>query len=301
MKKRNAGREALIQLLIVLPIVAALLGWKADFIKQFYFHQDNPQLGLILNGVVVALFVLGIIKLIIAFLSYSSEERNINLFIRSRVKGSEKLARRIDEDSLIGDRFMRIRELYEANVPINHGSISSIMMAEASRHLIFPRFVNNILILLGVFGTIISLLLALAGASDVLNSVSGDGMGTVLHGMNTALTTTATAIVAYFIYTYFYNKLTFVHSYVFARLEDAVLTYIVPEFTFESEAVNKKIHDVVHDLSNAVERLHADSNEIAESLRKMSDWSDRQNEQLALISQQLKVMSELLMKGFRLN
>ncbi len=301
MKRGNAGREALIQMVIILPVIAALAFWQRDFIKAIYFHGQASSLGLVLNAVIVGLFVVGIIKLIISFLVYSREERNILLFVKSRQQGSERLARKIDEDSLIGERFMRIRDLHERNVPINHGIISSIMMAEAGRNLNFPRFVNNILILAGVFGTIISLLLALAGASDVLDSVSGEGMELVLHGMNTALTTTATAIVAYFIYTYFFHKLLSVHSTVFARLEDAVLTYVVPEFAYDSDTTNRQIFEVVGELAKAVQTLRADTDGIAISLEKMSDWSDKQNEQLNKLGLQLENMTVLLAKGFRID
>jgi len=301
MRKSNAGREALIQMAIILPVVAGLIFWQRDFIQQIYFHGQTSSLGNILNAIIVGLFLIGVIKLIMSFLVYAREEKNIQLFVKSRQQGSEKLARKIDEDSLIGERFMRIRDLHERNVPINHGVISSIMMAEAGRNLNFPRFVNNILILAGVFGTIISLLLALAGASDVLDSVSGEGMELVLHGMNTALTTTATAIVAYFIYTYFFHKLLSVHATVFARLEDAVLTYIVPEFSFDEDTNNRKVHELVGELARAVQTLRADTDGIAASLQKMSDWSDKQNEQLNLLSLQLENMTVLLAKGFRID
>ena len=130
----------------------------------------------------------------------------------------------------------------------------------------FPRFVNNVLILTGVFGTVSSLIFALVGATDVLQTaVPGAGMGLLLLGMNTALTTTATAIVCYFFFTYFYHRFTDLQTWVISRLERAVLLYMVPDFTFEAETVNHQTKLLVEDVRELVVEMREGLGGIAQA------------------------------------
>ena len=155
--------------------------------------------------------------------------------------------------SLLADRYDTIRELFNGGGPVDHGAISAIMIAEESLHQSFPRFVNNVLILTGVFGTVSSLIFALVGAGDVLRASSPDaGMGLLLLGMNTALTTTATAIVCYFFFTFFFHRLTDLQTWVFSQVERASLLYMVPEFTYEPEAVNHQTKLLVEEVKHLV-------------------------------------------------
>ncbi|MDA8134023.1 MAG: hypothetical protein M0T82_05320 [Desulfobacteraceae bacterium] len=75
-----------------------------------------------------------------------------------------------------------------------------------------------------------------------------EGMAIMLSGMNTALTTTATAITCFFIYSYFYGKLTDVQTHVFSVVEKTVLIHIIPRFAFDTETVNHQTAQLIGEL-----------------------------------------------------
>jgi len=189
------------------------------------------------------------------------------------------------------------------------------MVAEESLYQSFPRFVNNVLILTGVFGTVTSLIIALVGASDVLqNTLPGEGMGVMLLGMNTALTTTATAIVCYFLFTYFYQKLSDVQTYLFSQLERAVLLHVVPEYVFEPEAVNLQTKQLVNEVRDLVTELRAGVGDVQRHLTlvhehgesQLEKWSaalrgqGEQNQRIDTLLARLDQLRQVLIEGFRL-
>jgi len=229
---------------------------------------------------------------------------------------TEQVLAEFDDPSLLRERFATIKELFEGGGPVDHGAISSIMLAGESLHLSFPRFVNNVLILTGVFGTVSSLIFALVGASDVLQTaVPGSGMGLMLLGMNTALTTTATAIVCYFFFTYFFHRFTDLQTWVVSRLERAALLYMVPDFTFEPEAVNHQAKLLVEDVRQLVTEMREGLGGIEGAVARIDESSRARHEQgAAIIARQetqngkldeslaqLAALRSVLIEGFRLN
>jgi hypothetical protein len=205
------------------------------------------------NVFIFILFLMGVLQLIRIFRRYSYEEQQVAILVRGKESGDSNIFGRISPDSIIYNRYATIKKLYDRKVPINHGAISSIMIAQESIYQSFPKFVHNVLILTGVFGTIISLILALVGASSMLDNVTaGKGINVMLLGMNTALTTTATAIICFFFFTFFYQKLTDIQTHLFSTIENAVMMYIVPEFSFDTEVINYKTEQLIKDLRELI-------------------------------------------------
>ena len=313
---KTKSNKALTHMIVVLVVVIGFSGiisiWKADLVKSIYFIDEKT---IILNGMIFLLFLMGIIHLIKAFHHYSFEEKQIVAFIREKETAAENFIENISLESIIVKRYFSIKDLYERQVPIHHGALSSIMAAEESLYQSFPKFVNNVLILTGVFGTIVSLIFALVGATSVLETtLPGEGMGVMLLGMNTALTTTATAIVCFFLFTYFYQRLTDIQTYVFGKIEEAVITYIVPEFSFDSEAINYRTQLLIKELSDLVSELKTGSGFIQDSLTGLNDHNQQYLEKMgALITKQdnqlgktenvigkLEKIKDVLVNGFRL-
>lgn len=308
--------KTLIRMLFGLLIFCGIVAWQYQFIKSVYFGEQGTLLGLIINGFILVLFILGLIKLAQAFFHYSFEEKQLQLFSTIVESGNRTAIQKVSPRSIIAKRYDAIKSLYERGVPINHSAMASITVSEESLYQTFPKFVNNILILTGVFGTIISLILALAGASDVLKtSASGEGMWNIIKGMNTALNTTATAIICFFFFTYFYQKLADVQTYVFAKVEEFVLTYIIPEFSFDEESIYYKTDNLIKELGEIVVELRRGVSFIENSIsglnshnvaviEKLNTMISRQEGQLKRTEQSIEFIQKLatiLKEGFRLN
>lgn len=315
---RTRSRRALIQLSIVLAVMMSVTVffalWRREFVAEVFLADGRA---IFLNGVVILIFWLGIGQLFRGLAHYAHEEQAVARFSRLRADGVESEAIFDDPDceSIIADRYFTIKNLFAHGTPINHSAISAIMVAEESLYQSFPRFVNNVLILTGVFGTVCSLILALIGASSVLQTaIPGEGMGLMLLGMNTALTTTATAIVCYFLFTYFYQKLTDVQTYLFSQIERAVLLHIIPDFSFDTESVNHQTKLLIEEVRGLVKETREGVGDIERTLAKSTDlheaqlqkWQpilaghEEQSSRLAGILSRLDELRQVLVEGFRL-
>jgi hypothetical protein len=145
-------------------------------------------------------------------------------------------------------------------------------------------------------------------------NAAGEGIGVMLLGMNTALNTTATAIVCFFLFTFFYQRLADLETYVLSRVEEAVLVHIIPEFAFDSEAVNYKTERLVSELQLLVEEMKSGTDVIRDSLTGLNKYNraylaritalvtrqDNQAEQTQQVLSQLQKIETVLKDGFRL-
>jgi hypothetical protein len=316
MKTRKTKSElALIQmvtmLLLVLGLLAAIALWNREMVEKIYFADRKT---IVLNGFIFLMFITGVIYLIRAYAHCRAEERHLERFISDTQRG-EFAPENLPARSLIARRYDTIKNLYDRGVPIDHGAIAAIMVAEESLYQSYPKFVNNVLILTGVFGTVVSLIFALVGAGSVLaNALPGEGIGVMLLGMNTALTTTATAIVCFFLFTYFYQRFNDIQTYLFSKLEEAVLVYIIPEFAFDSDALNYKTERLIKELGAVVAELKKGTDFIQASLADLNRFHDDSNRRLdVLIARQdsqlekadavadrLETVKAVLEDGFRL-
>ena len=304
--------QMLTSLALVLVAVAGICAWRWDLVRSIYFIDAKT---VILNGIIFLIFISGLAYLIRAYAHCRFEEKQVETFIREKETGTFS-PESLPPTALITRRYETVRELHQRRVPIHHGALAAIMAAEESLHQSYPRFVNNVLILTGVFGTIVSLIFALVGATSILGTADpGKGMEVMLLGMNTALTTTATAIVCFFLFTYFYHRMTDIQNYLFGRLEEAVLVHIVPEFAFDTEAIQYKTEQLIRELRQLVAELRKGADTIQGSLEGI----DRHNEATlqkaeAMIGKQdhqldktetllikLEKIKEVLVDGFRLN
>ena len=200
--RRNFSRRMLFRLVFFGVIAVAILLASYGYINDLYLENQLTPVGLIINGGIMLAFLLGLIKIISSLWFYMQEESALARFVRQfKDDDAARLLKGVNPNSVIARRYNTIRSLSERHVRINHGALASTLLADESTRTSFARYIGNILILTGVFGTIVSLSVALVGASSLLETAQDTGsMGLVIHGMSTALSTTITAILCYLCY-----------------------------------------------------------------------------------------------------
>ena len=300
--KKNYSRSVLFQFLMLSVLVAFLLLINHEFLFNLYLKNQETNTGFIVNGSILGLFIIGLLRLIMLLLRYSREEYALARFIQNVQDEVTLPTERISKKSLIYNRYVSVLEISKHNVAVNHSALASVLVATESTRLSLPRFISNILILTGVFGTIISLSIALMGASDIIDSADGiSGMSIVIHGMSTALSTTATAIVCYLFFGYFYMKLTDVQTELLSGIEQATTLYIMPRFTYQTDSMLHEVGNLVKALHEAASVMADTQVDFAEAGRNLSELSGTYANRLATLSTDIDEIKSLLRHGFRLS
>lgn len=313
--RNNLSRKILLRMIIIAAVSAAILVWKLDFINSVYFRDQLTATGLIINGSILALFVLGLVKIIWILFTYGKEERAVRRFVENLEDNVSPLID-ISENTIIARRFRTMEHLHQANTPVNHNALASTLVAAESTRNSFPKFITNILILTGVFGTIVSLSIALIGASDLLASaVDVNGMGLVVHGMSTALSTTITAIVCYIYFGYFYLKLTDVQTNLVSGVEQVTNNYLLPRFQVQTESILYEFTGLIRSLQGLVNQMEGSQqsyNQLADEMKKSQEaFEDLENRigaslveiyktKIQPVADDMNDIKKLLKIGFRL-
>ena len=184
------------------------------------------------------------------------EEAALSRFIHNADnRPDEELLEGVSANTMIGRRYATLLRLHDTRTPINQNALAATLVASESTRNSLPRFIHNILILTGVFGTIVSLSIALIGASDVLeNAISATGMGMVIHGMSTALSTTITAIVCYVFFGYIYQRLTDAQTNLISGVEQVTTTYLMPRFQVQTDTVLYEFTGLIRALQGLIDQ-----------------------------------------------
>tara|TARA_B100000029_G_scaffold46468_1_gene42803 strand:- start:11357 stop:12298 length:942 start_codon:yes stop_codon:yes gene_type:complete len=308
MKKRTLGqtgrpriaRYALIQLAIAggLLLLAGL--WQREFLTEVYIKNQLTTVSWAINGGIVMLFLAALIRLVQSFFRYDKEERALNHFLEQASKRGESM-QGIGGDTIIAERYRTLRELNQKRTRIDHSALAATLVAKESSRSGFPRFVHNVMILTGVFGTIVSLSIALLGASEmIVGNTQISSLGLVVHGMSTALSTTMTAILAYFFLGYFYLKLTDAQTQIIGRVEHATTTLLLPRFQVKEETLIEDFSDIIRAAGALVKRLDASQGQYAETANQLNEVLAAYRDEMRQHSKGLSEITELLKDGFRL-
>ncbi len=300
--RKHFSRNTLFRMLLLAAVVAGVVVWKIDLVNSVYFKDQLTAMGLVMNGAIVALFSLGLLKMIGTFALYLREEAAVVRFLRNLDQGRDRdLLQGVPPGSIIGRRYLTLRHLYEARTPINQGALAATLVASESTRTSFPKFINNILILSGVFGTIVALSLALLGASDMLeNAIDTGGMGMVVHGMSTALSTTITAIVCYAFFGYFYLKLTDAQTNLVSAVEQVTATHLMARFQVQTDSVLYEFTGLIRSLQSLVQQMESTQQQFGQVQINLDTTLEDYRDQLRGVGQDMTTMTRILRTGFRL-
>ncbi len=250
--------KVIIQLCVAIVVIIILLAWNSDFIYQFYFQNQQTLTGIIINSSIAALLIFGLINIVWHLLRYKREEQAIASFVNNIEALRQDLTHGLNPHSMIVKRYATMKSIQSANGEINHSALSAMLTADEATKFGLVKFINNILILTGVFGTIVSLSIALLGASDLIDSADGSlgGMGLVIHGMSTALSTTITAIVSYVLFGYFYTRLNDAQTHLLSGIEHLTSVYLLPKMVKTTEGITYEAATLVKSVREAADNLN---------------------------------------------
>jgi hypothetical protein len=299
--RRNFSRRILFRLLVLSVIVAAILFMNYSYVNDLYIKNQLTPVGLVINSGILLAFLLGLLKVISSLWYYMNEESALARFVRQFNGDSRKLLKGVDSKSIIVRRYNIIRKLSEKHVRINHGALASTLLADESTRTSFARYIGNILILTGVFGTIVSLSVALVGASSLLETAQDTGsMGLVIHGMSTALSTTITAILCYLFYGYFNLKLGDAQTHLLSGVEEATTVYLLPKYARDSESILQEVSGLVHGLREAAGAMLSIQDEYALAGNRLIEVAADLRQQMSGSAENIDSIKQLLRDGFRL-
>ena len=299
--QRHLSRNSLFRMIIFAIAIGGLVLWKLDYINAVYFRDQLTVTGWVINGAIITLFGLGVLKMAGIFLGYLREESALLRFIKNIDNEETDLLKSVSKKSIIARRYNTLELMHGNKTPVNQSALASTLVASESTRNSFPRFISNTLILTGVFGTIVSLSLALIGASDMLeNAVNVGGMGLVVHGMSTALSTTITAIACYLYFGYFFLKLTDVQTNMISAIEQITTTHLMPRFQLKTDNVLYEFTGLIRSLQTLVTQMSDSQNRFIEVEQRLVETVDAYKEHVEGMNQELTDIKGILRIGFRL-
>jgi hypothetical protein len=298
--RQNFSANMLLRLVVLSLIVFAGVLANIDFFKDLYFSHQLTSASLVTNGGILTLFSLGMVKVVASLLRYMREESAIAKFV-SAIGGDRNPLKGISSRSLIIQRYTMIMAMSERNARINQSALAATLVADESTRTSFAKYVSNILILTGVFGTCVSLSIALTGVTNLLDSAQGTGnMGMVMHGMSTALSTTITAIVSYLFFGYFYLKLIDAQVHVLSSIEEVTTLYLLPKLARDKDSMLHEVAGLVHGLRQAAEAMRVTQQDYAEAGNRLHEMLASLDLRVNSVTDDVGTIKKLLRDGFRL-
>ena len=294
--------KIIIQFGVVITAAILLVALNVDLIYPFYFESQLTNTGVVINSAILALLVIGLGNVFYHLLRYRREENAIAGFVNNVESIRPDLMEGLPANSMVVKRQLTMQSIQRANGEINHGALAAMLNADEATHFGLIRFINNILILTGVFGTIVSLSIALLGASDLIDSsdASLGGMGLVIHGMSTALSTTITAIVSYVIFGYFYTRLNDVQTHCLSGIEQLTSIYLMPLYVKSNEDIVHKMGDLIKSVIHATDRLKQTQETYQNAAMTLQQTISTNQQQVDQLADEIHGIKQILRDGFRL-
>jgi len=314
MQELRQSQSIMVQMLVVALLLTGLAVYFSDTLAMVYLSNQQTSAGYALNGLIVVLFALALGRVLVLLYEYNREEKALNRVQRNMGFGSDILLDEVDPASIIAVRIATMAGMRLKHVPIPQHAMASALLATESTRTALVRFIHNILILCGVLGTIISLSIALFGASNMLEqAVSSTGMGLVIHGMSTALSTTMSAIVCYLVLAYFLTAIQNLQTRFLGRLEEITATHLLPLYQITEAAISQHSVDLVAEAHVLMQAINEKINQLdlsalkeemqqgrLQSQQLYADAKEQSQQQHEESKAQFRELAAILKDGFRL-
>ena len=238
--------------------------------------------------------------MVMVLFRYVNEHRILLHLTELLKENAKNPTARLSPKSLAVSRYKAIEWVAGQNAPINQAALAASSNAHENSRLTLIRFVHSTLILAGVFGTVVSLSMALIGAAGLLNSPEGvKEMSTIIGGMSSALSSTITAIVCFFIFAYFYLRLNDARIQLLTHIEDMTSMFLIPKVTHSEDGMIRQVTQLTDSLSKAADKvlmLEDNLMQVGERLQSVvEDLHGKVN------SDHLGEIKNLIRKGFHLS
>ena len=298
----SLSSKIIIQFSVVVIAVVILIVLNFDLIYPFYFENQLTNIGVAINSTILGLLIIGLGNILYNLLRYRREEGTLAAFVNNVDSQKPDLMEGLPADSVVARRHVTMRSIQKANGEINHSALAAMLNADEATHFGLIRYINNILILTGVFGTILSLSIALLGASDLIDSAGASlgGMGLVISGMSTALSTTITAIVAYGIFGYFYTRLNDVQTHFLSGVEHLTSVYLLPQYVRSGDDILHKMGDLIKSVIFATDNLKKTQQLYHDSAVALQQTIEANRQQIDHLNHEMEAIKQILREGFRL-
>ena len=296
---KNSARSTLFQIVIFLIFTAVLLFVFKGKVAALYSSGEINITGLVLNGLIVLLFLLGMFRMVVTLLRYVNEHQTLHRLVAYLQAGAADPVARLSSDALSVQRYQAVHWINQQGSPVNQAALAATLNANENSRLTLIRFVHSILILAGVFGTVVSLSLALVGASSLLSSPEGaKEMGVIIGGMSSALSTTMSAIVCFIIFAYFYMRLNDSRVQLLSGIEDATTLYMLPKISHSEESLIRHVASLTIALNKSADRIEqVEGNFIAAGEQLQKAVNDLHN---GVNNTGMTELIGLIREGFRL-
>ena len=291
------ARRSLVQLGVVSIALLLLAAWQHQWLATVYLRSGADALGWVLNGMVAALFGMGMIQLVRLFMVYDNDERAITI-VRDNLVAERAVDAGLPTRTLVAKRYRLLKQMTQRRAVINHSALAATLVAGEASRVSIAKFVHNVLILAGVLGTIVSLSIALLGVSDTIGvQTKADGLGAVVQGLSTALSTTMTAIVAYLFFGYFFLRLIDTQAHIISAIEEVTTTQLLPRL----KPHNESVEGIAHVMTALIERLERIPQDHAEVVRELTTLINTYQAELKHVGRRLDEIARLLRSGVRQN
>lgn len=295
-----------------LILIAGLLGiallgaawfWQ-PLINFFKTGQSTPlgiDIGILLNGFTLFLFFLGLLRMSWLVLDFAQEQGVVRRFVKRAQEGTDNPAYELPRAALMVDRYDMVQTIARQHAVPDQSALAASLQSKLATEFTLIRFIHNILILTGVFGTVVSLSLALVGAAQLFSHPEDTApMGAIINSMSTALSTTVTAIICYTLYSYLHLRIQDIRTELQSNIEDVTMVYLLPRFKVGEAAIIQHVGALAIELRQAAELITRVQDRFLQAGERLQVAVDDLHHGVQNSSYTIQDIRETLREGFRL-